>query len=82
MIYMIYIIAGGDVVAKKQINFRVTEEQDKHLDEIAKVMGIPRSEVLVNMIEAEHFRLMGDPKLLEMIETMKNLKAQMEQYTK
>lgn len=67
---------------RKQVNFRVTEDQDKKLDEIATAMGVPRNEVLVGMIEAEHERIMGNPKLLQIIEQMKQLKEQLENYGK
>lgn len=67
---------------KKQINFRVTEEQDKHLEEIAKVMNTSKNEVIVNMIEGEYDRLMGNPKLMEIIGHMNQLKSQLEEFTK
>lgn len=69
-------------MARKQTAFRFTPEVDQKLNEIAKVMGMTRNDVVVNWIQTEYDKIMGNPELLKIIEQMNALKEQLELYGK
>jgi len=66
--------------SRKIVNFRVTPEQERMLDELTMTMGQSRNEYLVSLITEEYDRIKGNPELMHMIEQMNDLKKQFEKF--
>lgn len=67
-------------MARKLTTLRLTEEQDKMLDELAAITQQGRNEVITNLIVGEHDRINGNPAVKQLMEQMNLLANQMKEY--
>lgn len=71
-------LLGGDILANKAYNFRLTPEVNDHLDFLCSVTGVSRTAFITGMIESEYDRYQGNPELQKVLGKMMELKSQME----
>lgn len=57
----------------KSLNLRLSDEQSKMLEFLAKSIGMSKTACLSNMIQAEYEALQGNPKLREAYELMNKM---------
>lgn len=65
---------------RKQVGFRITEKQDEMLNELSTITGMTRNDILINWIETEHDKIKGNPKLLAVLEQMKELQKKLQSF--
>lgn len=68
-------------MARKQVAFRVTDEQDRMLEELARITQKTRNDVIVDLIVGEYDRINGNPELKKLIEKMNEVSEQVKKYT-
>lgn len=64
-------------MATKVTGVRLKPETLEHLDELSKISGMNRSQFLTVLIDAEHDRVMGNPKLKAVLAQMDVLRSQL-----
>ena len=72
-----YNFDGGDIVANKPYNFRLSPEVNEHLDFLSRVTGMTRTSLITSWIELEYDRYNGNPELRKLLAQMKDMEAQM-----
>lgn len=63
------------------VTFRCDVAVADQLDELCRMMGIKRSEFLISAITSEYDKMQGNPKLMEMMEQMRQIADTMKQMT-
>lgn len=63
------------------ITFRAPTEVVEQLDELCRMAGIKRSEFIIGCITSEHDKMIGNPKLKEIMEQFRAISDQMKQLT-
>lgn len=56
---------------RKQISFRVTEDQNRMVDELARLSNCSRNELLVGLIVGQYDKINGNPEVKKLMEQMK-----------
>lgn len=69
-------------MARQLKGFRLTEDQDKKLNEIAEVMRMSRTEVVGNLITAEYDKIHDNHDLKKMIDSLRSIQDQIENFVK
>ena len=67
---------------RKQVAFRVTEEQRKMIEELALVTNQTINDVLVSLVVGEYDRIHGNPAMKKLLEQMQQISEQMKEYSK
>ena len=63
------------------VTFRCDVAVAEQLDELCRMIGIKRSEFLISAITSEYDKMQGNPKLMEMMEQMRQITDTMKQMT-
>lgn len=66
---------------RKQVSFRITEEQGFMLSELARITQQTKTEVVSGLIVGEYDRINGNPMAKQIIEQMNQLAEQMKNLT-
>lgn len=64
-------------MAKKQISIRVTEEQDRMIDEMSRLSNCSRNELIVGFIVGQYDKINGNPEVKKLMELMKQFADQL-----
>lgn len=65
---------------RKQSVVRLTEEQDKMLDELSNLTNQSRNDVITALIIAEYDKINGNPEAKKLFEQFKFMQEQMQLY--
>ena len=66
---------------RKQIAFRVTDEQFRKLEELAKIMGKTKTDVMIDLIIGEHDRIHGNPGMKELIKKFNDMAEEIRNFS-